>query len=196
MCRKTGVGGPRICISCHHRMSVAAIAAQMLFGSLLIKQEYTAGAQHYLVVWFQSMTIPHLRKFLSRKTEVGGPRICISCQSCAHALQAMQSPWSFPLPSSWWKVISSCLKMELFSMEHECDEDSFHDDKTTYNYSTAPGERWNCSKIFIFEGRGYIKDYLSACGERLYLKCRRCQKKPYPCRGRAMVVGKFEYCSK
>lgn len=80
-------------------------------------------------------------------------------------------------------------------MEHECDEDFFHDDKTTYNYSTAPGERWNCSKIFIFEGRGYIKDYLSACGERLYLKCRRCQKKPHPCRGRAMIVGKFGYVS-
>lgn len=78
-------------------------------------------------------------------------------------------------------------------MEHEVNEEFFHDDKSDYNYSTAPGERWNCSKIFIFEGRGYIKDSLSPCGERLYLKCRRCQKKPHPCRGRAIIVGKFKF---
>ena len=84
--------------------------------------------------------------------------------------------------------------MESFSMEHEIDEEFFHDDKGEYNYSTAPGERWNCSKIFIFEGRGYIKDCLSVCSERLYLKCRRYQRKPHPCRGRAIIVGKFTNC--
>ena len=76
-------------------------------------------------------------------------------------------------------------------MEHELDEDFFHDDKTIFNYCTVPGERWNCSKLYLFEGRGYFKDGISACGQRLYLKCRRCAKKPQPCRGRAIITRKY-----
>jgi hypothetical protein len=76
-------------------------------------------------------------------------------------------------------------------MEHELDEEFFHDDKGEYNYATVPGERWSCSKIYLFEGRGYVKDGISACGERLYLKCRRCHKKPHPCKGRAIVIRKL-----
>jgi hypothetical protein len=86
--------------------------------------------------------------------------------------------------------------MEFFSMEHELDEDYFHNQNTTFNgvpfnYCTVPGERWNCSKLYLFEGRGYFKDGISACGQRLYLKCRRCAKKPQPCRGRAIVTRKY-----
>jgi hypothetical protein len=80
--------------------------------------------------------------------------------------------------------------MDFFSMEHEVDEHFFHDDKGDYNYTTVPGERWNCSKIFLYDGRGYIKDGLSACGERLYLKCRKNQRKPHPCKGRAIITRK------
>ena len=76
-------------------------------------------------------------------------------------------------------------------MEHELDDDFFHGATDGYNYSTVPGERINCSKLFIFEGRGYIRDYISIGGDRLYLKCRKCQQKPMKCLGRAIIVGEL-----
>jgi hypothetical protein len=81
--------------------------------------------------------------------------------------------------------------MEEVSMEKELDEEFFHDDRGAYNYCTVPGERWNCSKIYLFEGRGYIRDTISFTGDRLYLKCRKSHRKHQPCKGRAIVVGVY-----
>ena len=82
-------------------------------------------------------------------------------------------------------------------MEHELDEENFHDAKDGYNYATVPGLRWSCSKIFLHDGRGYVKDGISVAGDRLYLKCRKDQKPnknggPHQkrCKGRAIVTGK------
>jgi hypothetical protein len=82
--------------------------------------------------------------------------------------------------------------MPFFSMEHELDDLFFHTDKGEYNYSTVPGDRWSCSKLYLFEGRGYIKDKISFHGDKLYLKCRKSQRKPHPCKGRAVVEGNLE----
>jgi hypothetical protein len=76
------------------------------------------------------------------------------------------------------------------NMAKELDNLFFHDDKGIYNYSTVPGDRWSCSKLFLHQGRAYFKDNLSYLGDRLYLKCRKSQRKFGPCKGRAIVVGK------
>ena len=76
-------------------------------------------------------------------------------------------------------------------MEKELEEDFFHDARGPYNYCTVPGERWNCSKIYLFEGRGYIRDSISFTGDKLYLKCRKSHRKHQPCKGRAIVVGVY-----
>jgi len=76
------------------------------------------------------------------------------------------------------------------SMEHETDDLFFHDDRGEYNYCTVPGERWSSSKIYKHEGRGYIRDTLSQCGTRLYLKCRKSRRTHQPCKGRGIVVSK------
>lgn len=81
--------------------------------------------------------------------------------------------------------------MEYISMEREFhDMLTFHDDKSEYNYITVPGEKWSTSKIFIFEGRAYIRDTISFTGDRLYLKCRKSHRKHMPCKGRAIVTSK------
>ena len=81
--------------------------------------------------------------------------------------------------------------MEWISMEKELEEDFFHDARGPYNYCTVPGERWNCSKIYLFEGRGYIRDSINFTGDKLYLKCRKSHRKHNPCKGRAIVEGVY-----